>query len=148
MSKYCQLGNNIACSQKGPKKVFFLAYFDTPCGQMTLKWGTMAKLRRMDSLNTSKKSQEHHEFFDLGTLKTAKGSPLFWNIFCYGSFPYQKVSFNKNSKALHRASSKRHIWSTSHGSNLRPYGVLHAVLKTSLMELIVFLQKQTSRLKI
>ena len=33
------------------------------------------------------------------------------------------------------------IWSTPYGSNLRPYGVLHRALKTSLMELFTFLPK-------
>ena len=34
---------------------------------------------------------------------------------------------------------KSAIWSTPYGSNSRPYGVLHKALKTSLMELFIFL---------
>ena len=33
------------------------------------------------------------------------------------------------------------IWSTPYGKNSRPYGVLHGALKTSPMELFVFLPK-------
>ena len=44
------LGNNIVCFQKGPNKGNSLAYFDPSCGQMTLRWGTMAKQIRMEQL--------------------------------------------------------------------------------------------------
>ena len=35
------------------------------------------------------------------------------------------------------------ICSTPYGSNSRPYGVLHKALKTSLMELFIFLSQKT-----
>ena len=35
------------------------------------------------------------------------------------------------------------IWSTPYDSNSRPYGVLHRALKTSLMELFIFLPQLT-----
>ena len=40
------------------------------------------------------------------------------------------------------------IWSTPYGSNSRPYGVLHKALKTSLMELFIFLSQKTLMTKL
>ena len=72
------------------------------------------------------------------------------NFYCpmqYSILP-QKVVIRSTSYDLTKSAlkhsilhQKRAIWSTPHGSNLRPYGVLHRALKTSLMELFVCLLK-------